>query len=174
MICRLAAACALAAVCLAGVVSAQVASGPQGNAPATVRSLMRAVLFINANVVFFAQAKDPAAVPQDVQASAAVNPLAGTFGGWEAVDNAALAVVEAASLLEIPRSCSNGKPAPIKDAAWQERLTALREAGRAAYKASQTKDQDAILEVSEQLAMACTGCHRIYASQDITRRCASQ
>jgi hypothetical protein len=171
---RLLTAFALAVVCAVSVTSTQGAPDPQVTAPATLRSVMRALLFVNANVFFFAQDKDPAAVPQDVQASAAVNPLAGTFGKWEAVDNAALALVEVAALLEIPRSCSNGKPAPVGDAEWRKRLDVLRDAGRAAYKASQSRDQDVILEVSEQVALACTGCHRVYASQDMTRRCASQ
>src|SRR6266852_2560913 len=76
--------------------------------------LMRGVFYPASNVVFSAQSDNPA----DVKAapgqdpSMAPNPLASTFGGWQAVENAALALAESANLLFIPgRNCANGLPA---------------------------------------------------------------
>src|SRR5262245_15921387 len=90
----------VAVLCLCPIVgSGQTA--PAAHQPATLRALMRGVLFINANVVFSVQSEDPASIKAD-QGSRAVNPLVGTFGGWEAVDNAALALVEVTRLLELP------------------------------------------------------------------------
>src|SRR4051794_2701476 len=80
---------------------------------ATVLQVMRGILYPSSNVVFYAQADDPEAVPKPPDPSTAPNLLASTYGGWEAVANASLALTESARLLEVPRTCSNGKPAPI-------------------------------------------------------------
>jgi hypothetical protein len=142
--------------------SASFAQSGATPAPATVNQLMRGILFINSNVVFSAQSDDPAGITQDAQGSRAVNPLAGVFGGWQAIENAALALVESATLLEMPRACSNGKPAPVKDAEWRKFVEELRQVGMAAYKAGQAKSQDAILDVSDQMTQMCAHCHGMY------------
>src|SRR4030095_16814987 len=81
---------------------------------ADLNQLMRGVLYPAANVVFSAQADNPGDVkfiPGD-DPSMSTDPLTSTFGGWLAVENAALALAESANLLSIPgRSCSNGVPA---------------------------------------------------------------
>ena len=124
--------------------------------------LMRGILYPASNVIFAAQddlSKQP--VPPD--ASTSPNPLTTTYGGWQAVENAALALAESANLVMMPgRMCSNGKPAPISRADWVKDVQRLREAGRAAYKAAQKKDQDAIVEVSGTLSDACSACHDVY------------
>jgi hypothetical protein len=107
-----------------------------------VLQVMRGILFPNSNVVFSAQSDDPAAVKQAGDPAAATDPLASAYGGWEAVANSAIALKEATRLLEVPRSCSNGKPAPIQAVTWKKGLAQLREAGQAAYKAAQAKNQD--------------------------------
>jgi hypothetical protein len=124
---------------------------------------MRGVLFPNSNVIFAAQSQDPASIKPDEDASMSTNPLTGLFGGWQAVENSSLALAEAANLLGIPwRACSNGRPAPVQNADWGKFVQALRAAGVAAYKAAQSKNQDAILEVSDQLTTACENCHAVY------------
>ena len=92
----------------------------------------------------------------------ATDPLTSTFGGWLAVENAALALAESANLLLIPgRSCANGVPAPTKDPAWTMFIQDLRDASMQAYKAAQAKEgQDTMIAVSETLSRACAGCHR--------------
>ncbi len=130
---------------------------------ANLNQLMRGVLYPAANVVFFAQADNPADVKpvpgQDP--SMATDPLTSTFGGWQAVENAALALAESTNLLMIPnRVCSNGTPAPITDPAWSTFVREVREAGLQAYKAAQAKDQQKMVDISETLSASCAHCHR--------------
>ena len=137
------------------------------NAPqqvhADLNQLMRGVLYPAANVVFFAQADDPADVKfiPGHDPGMSTDPLTSTFGGWVAVENAALALAESANLLSIPeRRCSNGAPVPTKDPAWVMFVQEVRDASMKAYKAAQAKDQDKMIELSETLSTACAGCHR--------------
>jgi len=128
-----------------------------------LNQLMRGVLYPAANVVFFAQSDDPATVkrPAGLDPSLATDPLVSTFGGWLAVENAALALADSANLLLIPgRQCTNGEPAPINSPDWTRFVQDLRDAGVKAYKAAQTKDQDKMIEASDTLSAACAGCHR--------------
>jgi hypothetical protein len=137
------------------------------NAPqqihADLNQLMRGVLYPAANVVFFAQADNPADVKfvPGHDPGMSTDPLTSTFGGWVAVENAALALAESANLLSIPeRRCSNGAPVPTKDPAWAMFVQEVRDVSMKAYKAAQAKDQDKIIELSETLSTACAGCHR--------------
>jgi hypothetical protein len=128
-----------------------------------LNQLMRGVLYPAANVVFSAQSDDPATVklPPGVDPSMATDPLVSTFGGWLAIENAALALTESANLLLIPgRQCANGVPAPINSPDWARFVQDLRDAGRDAYKAAQSKDQEKMIAVSDTLTKACAGCHR--------------
>ena len=93
-----------------------MAQSPATNAAqqvhADLNQLMRGVL--PGNVVFSAQADNPGDVKfvPGHDPSMSTDPLTSTFGGWLAVENAALALAESANLLSIPgRSCcSNGLP----------------------------------------------------------------
>ena len=130
---------------------------------ANLNQLMRGVLYPAANVVFSAQADNPGDVKpvpgQDP--SMATDPLKSTFGGWLAVENAALTLAESANLLSIRgRTCANGVPAPIDDPAWAAFVQELRDASMKAYQAAQARDQDKMIENSETLSAACAGCHR--------------
>ena len=145
------------------------AAAATSRSQANVLQLMRGILFPNSNVVFAAQSDNPDAVPKEKDPSTAVNPLASTYGGWEAVANSALALNESARLLEVPRSCSNGKPAPIQSATWQKGLAELRAAGLAAFKAAQAKNQDGILDAADKITTACSTCHDKYREK--TPRC---
>src|SRR5256885_10598896 len=130
---------------------------------ANMTQLMRGVLYPAANVVFSAQTDDPGDVKPipGRDPSMATDPLTSSFGGWQAIENAALALAESANLLSIPgRICSNGTPAPIKDPAWAAFLQQLRDVSTMAYKAAQAKDQQKMIEISEPLSAACGGCHR--------------
>jgi hypothetical protein len=130
---------------------------------ADLNQLMRGVLYPAANVVFFAQAENPGDVKPvpGHDPSMETDPLTSTFGGWLAIENAALALTESANLLLVPgRICSNGTPAPMKDPAWAAFVQGLRDAGMKAYQAARTKDQDKMIAISETLSAACAGCHR--------------
>lgn len=169
----------LGALCSVAVIEAQAprpaarpAARPAGAGaakPATVLQVMRGVLYPSSNVVFAAQSDDPAKVKPAADPSLATDPLMSTYGGWEAVSNAAVALTEAARLLEVPRPCSNGKAAPIQAATWKKGLSELRAAGQVAYQAAQAKNQDAVLDAADKITTACATCHDKYREK--TPRC---
>jgi hypothetical protein len=157
-----------------GAVKAPVKSGTTGGARggATVASakvygnlaqVMRGILFPNSNVIFFAQSKSPTDVTPAADPALATDPLAGTYGGWVAIENSSLALAEAANLLTIPgRVCSNGKPVPLKNPDWAKFVQGLRDAGMTAYKAAQAKDQDKVVDAADTVTTACQDCHDRY------------
>jgi hypothetical protein len=129
---------------------------------ANLLQLMRGILYPASNVIFAAQ-EDLSKQPPAADASTSPNPLTTTYGGWQAVENAALALSESANLIIMPgRMCSNGKPAPVRRADWIKDVQKLREAGRAAYVAAQKKDADAMVDVSGTVSDACSACHDVY------------
>ena len=126
--------------------------------------LMRGVTFPNANILFNVQVKDPAKdkpampMPFDYVAWGAT-----VYYGWQAVDQAALALVETAPLFLSPgRRCENGRPVPIDRADWKQFTNALVDVGRAAYKAAQSRNVEAVNKVAEQLNETCANCHKVY------------
>jgi hypothetical protein len=141
-----------------------------------VNQLMHAILFPLGNAVFFAQAEDPDALPRDPQPSASPNPLTGLYGGWQAVENSALALAETADLLLIEgRTCSNGEVVNVAEADWIRFVADYRAESIAAYEAALTKDLDAMVEASGNLSESCLACHRVYRREptpgDPTQRC---
>jgi quinoprotein glucose dehydrogenase len=159
---------ALAGIALPTVASAAPAAGGDLTvAPlANLAQLMRAIAFPASNIVFNVQIKDPAA---DVPAPTGTRPFdyvewgATVYPGWEAIDLAALAVAESAPLFLVPgRRCENGRPVPVDRDDWREYTEAVVEAGRAAYRASQSRSVDAVVEVTDQLNDACANCHKVY------------
>jgi len=143
-----------------------MAQTPSDAAPpvhADLNQLMRGVLYPAANVVFSAQADNPGDVKfvPGHDPNMSTDPLTSTFGGWQAVENAALALAESATLLSIPgRRCSNGVPVPTKDPAWVAFVQEVRDASMKAYTAAQSKDQDKMIATAETLSTSCAGCHR--------------
>ena len=140
----------------------------------SLNQLMRGVLYPASNVVFSAQADNPGDVKfvPGKDPSMATDPLESTFGGWQAVENAALALKESTNLLLIPgRVCSNGVPVPMNDPDWGKFVQELRDAATQAYQAAQAKDQDKMIEAADTLTTACAGCHRKWRE---TRRLADR
>ena len=135
----------------------------------TVLQVMRGILFPSSNVIFAAQSDDPEKVAKAEDPATATDPLKSAYGGWEAVMNAGLALSESTRLLEVPRACSNGKPAPIDGETWKKGLTDLRAAGMAAYEAGKAKDQDKVLDAADKVVTACSTCHDVYREK--TPRC---
>jgi hypothetical protein len=130
---------------------------------ANLNQLMRGVFYPAANVVFSAQADNPGEIKfvPGHDPNMSTDPLTSSFGGWMAVENAALALAESSNLLTIEgRVCSNGAPVPTKDPAWTKFVQDVRDASMKAYAAAKAKDQDKIIEVAETLNASCTGCHR--------------
>ena len=142
-------------------------------AAANVLQLMRGIMFPNSNLIYAAQGKDPAEWPPAKRPSSAINPLEGTYGKWEAVENSSLVIAETANLLTIPgRSCSNGSPAPVTDAEWLKFVQGLRDAGMQSYAAAQSKNSDKILDGSDAITTACGNCHVRYRDKPtLAERC---
>jgi hypothetical protein len=166
---------AIAAVICAGFLMAQSApkTPPQAAAPAAnLNQLMRSLFFPHSNVVFFTQRYDPEDVKPASEPSASTDPLTGVFGGWGAVENAALTLADSADLLMTPgRKCSNGKDVPIANADWAQMVQGLRDASMFAYKAALTKDRDKMLQASDVLATSCSNCHNKYRPGATANRC---
>jgi hypothetical protein len=135
-------------------------SAPQAHA--NLNQLMRGILFPNSNVIFAVQSDDPTKQKGPREPSAATDPLTGLYGGWEAVENSSLAIAEAANLLVMPRRCSNGRMAPVQNADWQKFVQGLRDVGMEGFKVAQKKDQDAIVEFTDKMSVACANCHDVY------------
>ena len=142
---------------------AQQAAGPTPQPYGTLAQVMRAIPFPNSNIIFDTQDKDPAAAPKPGDGGGATNAYAGVYSGWQAVEQAAIALSETANLIMIPgRKCENGLPAPLDREDFRKFAQGLADAGKAAYKAAQTKNQDAMVEVSGTVSDACAACHEIY------------
>jgi mono/diheme cytochrome c family protein len=131
---------------------------------ANLAQLMRGVTFYNANVLFNVQVKDPGGpkpgppVPFDYVLWGQSN-----YYGWQAVDQAALALIETTPLFLVPgRRCENGQPAPVERADFKQYAGELIELSREFYKAAQTRNPEAVSDMAERLDMACANCHRIY------------
>jgi mono/diheme cytochrome c family protein len=144
------------------VAARNAAAEPEGN----LAELMRAIAFPNSNILFNLQVKDPSR-----QQKKETNPVpfdyvewgSTVYTGWLAVDQAAIALVETAPLLLAPgRRCQNGKPAPVDRADWKAYVADLIQVGQQARRASQARNLEAFVDISEKLNDACANCHKVY------------
>ena len=173
----LAALAAQAAALAAQAAALAAQSAPAGQASLGVPSapplgnlaqVMRGIMFPSSNVLFNVQGHDPGADRTAYDATARDNFSwvdwgAGIYSGWQMVDYAAIALADAAPLFLTPgRRCENGRPVPVERADWIQYTEELVEAGKAAYRASQTRDQEAVSEVTNVIAEACYNCHEVY------------
>ena len=155
--------------------SPRLATASPGSPPAlppagNMAQVMRGILFPSSNLIFNVQSRDPAAPlparpPSQVTGGAFpwADWGAGIYTGWELVDYAAVALAESAPLMLTPgRRCENGRLVPVQDADWITFTVELAEAGKASYRASQTRKQDVVSEVTDQVATACSHCHEAY------------
>jgi|SRR5688572_10531000 len=138
---------------------------PLGN----MAQLMRGIFFPNSNLIFTVQTHDPAAPAPKRPANdpsagfSWVDWGAGIYGGWELVDNAAIALADASPLMLTPGiRCENGRPAPVTDAAWIKYTDEMITVARQMYKLSQSRNQEAVSDATGDLADACANCHRAY------------
>jgi hypothetical protein len=139
---------------------------------AALGQVMRGIIFPASNVIFSAQKENPADVTPAKDPSGATDPLYGSYGKWEAVENSALAIAEAANLLILPgRKCLNGRDVPVKSPDWPELVQRLREAAMTAYGAAQSKNQTKMVDAAATLNAACASCHDRYrVSNDLLPR----
>jgi hypothetical protein len=149
-------------------------AAPLGN----LNQVMRGVLFPNANVIFNVQNEDPAV---EKKPAALPDPAAGfsltawgdgLYPRWEVVKYAAVALEESASLLtNAERVCQNGRPVPTTQADWTRYSTELADTAKAVYAASQAKNRDAVIELTDRLNEACANCHNAYRRGPDADRC---
>lgn len=142
---------------------------PPAQAHMDMLQLMRAFPFPHSNVIFDTQGRDPEGPEKPMSMSFSVYrwETADVYAGWQGVENSALALAEMAPLLLTPRTCSNGRPAPVDREDWKQAVQGLVAAGEAAHKAALTRSADAMLETSETLTNACAACHDIYRDVDL-------
>ena len=135
---------------------------PEGN----LAELMRAIAFPNSNILFNVQIKDPGVQPKKQAITSQFDYSewgSGVYGGWLAVDQAAVAIAETAPLLLTPgRRCQNGKPVPVDAADWKQYVAALADVGRLAHQASKARNFEAFTDITEKLNDACANCHKVY------------
>lgn len=136
---------------------------------ANLNQLMRGILFPNSNIIFTVQTHDPAEKKKagdTVTADGGFNwSMWGSdlYPGWEIVDYAALALADSAPLLLEPgRRCQNGKLVPVDDPDWIRFTKEMAEVGRNAYRASQTRNQEKVSDISGDVADACLHCHQVF------------
>ena len=154
----------------------QKAAAPAGQtalSPAPHGSLaevMRGIPFPNSNIIFDTQTNDPAAPKKpalekggSAAAAGATTVYAGVYSGWQAVENAAVALQETANLIMIPgRKCENGLPVPIEQENFRKAIQGLVAAGETAYKAAKSKNMDQMVDASGTISDACLACHEKY------------
>ncbi|MBV8842649.1 MAG: cytochrome c [Bryobacterales bacterium] len=140
---------------------------PEFPAFGNLAQVMRGILFPSSNIIFNVQLHDPG----EKTATGPVNTGAFSwtawggeiYAGWQLVDYAAVAIAESAPLMLTPgRRCENGKPVPVDRPDWIKFTQELAEAGRAAYRASQTRNQEVVSDVTNQLSESCLHCHQVY------------
>jgi hypothetical protein len=144
---------------------------PAGN----MAQVMRGILFPSSNIIFTVQTVDPGAPKKETDATAGGGFNfaiwgGGIYSGWEMVDYAAIALAESAPLMLTPdRRCENGEPVPINDPEWIKFSQELADAGKAVYKASQTRNQEAVSDATNQLNDSCANCHQVYRDKRVSR-----
>jgi hypothetical protein len=146
----------------------ETAAAPAAQLQGNLNQVMRGILFPNSNIVFDAQDRDPAAPPDPNDPTAAAHAFYGTYGGWEAIENAAVALGEAANLITLPgRTCQNGKPVPLNEETYQKGVAALRAIAAETLKTAQAKNKDAMLDIADRMTTACSTCHDVYRDKVI-------
>jgi len=142
-------------------------SAPSYAATGTLNQVMRGILFPSSNVLFDVQTRDPGAGPKGGVARADAATTSSRYGDvyspWQVVDAAAISIAEIGPVLMQPgRRCENGKPVPVDRDDWKRYVQGVVDAGRAAYRASQMRSQDAVSEATNGISDACANCHRVY------------
>jgi len=136
-------------------------------ASGTVAQVMRGILFPSSNIIFTTQSIDPGAPKKPAESGTVGTDWliwgGNVYKGWDVVDYAAISLSESAKLMLSPgRRCENGKAVPVSDPDWIKFTLELDEAGKAAYKASQTRNLETIAESTNQLNDSCMHCHRVF------------
>ena len=166
---RLCGLIAVAAFVAAGCNKPVEAPAPAAFVPTphgTLKQVMQAIPFGASNIVFDVQNADPGASRRR-QTPAATRPRStlAVYGGWNAVENAGVALQETANLIMIPgRKCGNGQPVPIDQDDFKKWAADLAVVGAEVAKFAQAKtfNEDAIDSLTGKVSDACSNCHDKY------------
>jgi mono/diheme cytochrome c family protein len=143
---------------------------PTVTASANLAQFMRAVTFPNANIIFNTQLYDPGKekpkmpIPYDYVLWGKT-----VYYGWEAVDEAILALRDTSPMLLLPgRRCQNGRPVPMQNADYQQAVKDLVAFTDELWKAAQTRNQETVSDLSEKLNDTCANCHKVYRDVSVS------
>jgi S-disulfanyl-L-cysteine oxidoreductase SoxD len=150
--------------------AARAASAPRTYPPAgNVAQLMRGVFFPSSNLIFTVQTRDPGApTPPPPPTAQGVGTSVfewgmGIYTGWPVVENAAVAIADNSPLMLAPGlRCENGRLAPINDPDWIRFTEDMIAVARRTLRLAQTKNQDAVSEITGDLSDSCAACHQAY------------
>ena len=161
----------LALLSMTAVTTAQApAREPVGN----LAEVMRSILFPNSNILFDTQSRDPDAPPEEAGTGTVSATFAGIYTGWPLVETAAVALAESAQLIVMEgRLCQNGRPVPLGNADFMQYARDLVDVGKKAYEIAQTRDLEAMQDVTNDVAGACENCHTVYRRYPEENRCAA-
>ena len=155
---------------LAACASASTAGPPAPEPMGNLAQVMRGILFPNSNILFDVQSIDPDDPPPVAAGGGATATFSGIYAGWQVVENAAIALGEAANLITIPgRLCENGRPVPLGQADWAVFTEGLKDAADVMLVAARARNQEAASDATNDLAEACYVCHEVY--RDAEPRC---
>ena len=155
---------------IAACASASTASLPAPEPMGRLAQVMRGILFPNSNILFDVQSIDPDDPPPVAGGAGATATFSGIYSGWQVVENAAIALGEAANLITIPgRLCENGRPVPLGQANWAVFTEGLKDAADVMLVAARARDREAASDATNDVADACYFCHEVY--RDVEQRC---
>jgi hypothetical protein len=154
------------------VVGVAQAQAPSGESTGTLAQLMRGVLFPNSNLIFDVQSRDPEAPPEAAEDGSVTSTFSSIYTGWQVVENAAITLAEVSNLLVYAdRMCENGRAVPADQDDFVQYAMELEAAGRAVYEMAKTRDRDAVVEATNDIAAACENCHVVYRRYPEENRC---
>ncbi len=155
---------------VAACASANTAGLPAPEPMGSLAQVMRGILFTNSNILFDVQSIDPDNPPPVAAGGGATSTFAGIYAGWQVVENAAIALGEAANLITIPgRLCENGRSVPLSQPNWAQFVQQLRDAADVMLVAAEARDREAASDATNDVADACFFCHEVY--RDVEPRC---
>jgi hypothetical protein len=142
------------------------AKRPIATKPAILAEVMRGILFPNANLLFDVQQRDPGAPPAKKATGetggSTTETFANVYSGWQQVQAASASLDVVVDEILKPRTCTNGKPAPVANADYKKFAAGLRTVARQARAAAEKQDKAALEDITNDLSDACANCHEVY------------
>ena len=132
---------------------------PAGN----LAEIMRAYLYPASNLLFEVQSADPGEPPEEGGDGAL---FSGLYSGWQAVEQAAIAMIEIEDVSLRARLCENGVPAPVEREDYRRMTRRMTRVGRDILQAARERDREAVVDLTDRLVASCEDCHLTYMRWD--------